>query len=362
MNMLRQWFALCLCLQFGLATAAATDELARGGTIYSTHCVSCHGSNGQPDVESPLVKSLGIVPANLADTLFNSREPVSAWKTVVTHGGPALGFSVMMPAFSGTLSEADIDAVLAYIKTEIGGAHDYPDGDLNLYLPLRTKKAFPEDEWVWKLRYSGLDGDDAWKNTLEYEFRIGKRAQGVLELTHEADGDTSRLGQLEPGFKYVFKHDRRAGFIMTGAAQFAVPLNNDAHWEFLPYVAVGKILNDDFTFQGSARLKLDLEDSNESSSELAGVVHWTHTTWPRNVFPALEIVAEIPFERGSGPGRKDAVQYSILPQARIGLNKRGNIALNVGAELPLNDTGRYDWRSYVYFIWDFADGGLFDGW
>ena len=79
MNMLRQWFAFCLCLQFGVATAAATDELARGGTIYSTHCVSCHGSNGQPDVESPLVKSLGIVPANLADTLLKSRGPVSAW-------------------------------------------------------------------------------------------------------------------------------------------------------------------------------------------------------------------------------------------------------------------------------------------
>jgi hypothetical protein len=30
--------------------------------------------------------------------------------------------------------------------------------------------------------------------------------------------------------------------------------------------------------------------------------------------------------------------------------------------LPLNDDYRYDWRVYVYFIWDFADGGLFDGW
>jgi hypothetical protein len=43
-------------------------------------------------------------------------------------------------------------------------------------------------------------------------------------------------------------------------------------------------------------------------------------------------------------------------------NKRGNIALNTGLELPLNDHDRYDWRAYVYFIWDFADGGLFEGW
>jgi hypothetical protein len=56
------------------------------------------------------------------------------------------------------------------------------------------------------------------------------------------------------------------------------------------------------------------------------------------------------------------VQWSLIPQARFGLNKRGNIALNAGLELPLNDDYRYDWRFYVFFIWDFADGGLFDGW
>ncbi|MFZ2235746.1 MAG: cytochrome c [Dokdonella sp.] len=362
MKIVQGLLAICLLLYSSTAASAAGEYLLRGEAVFSTHCASCHGSSGKPDPDSPLVKALGVVPADFDDKLFNSREPVSAWKTVVTHGGPALGFSEMMPAFGGTLSEADIDAVLAYIKTDLGGEHDYPDGDLNLYLPLRTKKVFPEDEWVWKQRYSGQDGDDAWKSTLEYEFRIGKRAQGIMEVTHETKGSRSEFGHLEPGFKYVFSHDRRAGFILAGAAQVAVPLNRDAHWEFLPYIAVGKIINDDFTFQGSARLKLDLEQSDNSSAELAGVVHWTHTNWPRNIFPALEVVAEVPFERGTGAARKDAVQISVLPQARIGLNKRGNIALNVGVELPVNDTGRYDWRGYIYLIWDFADGGLFEGW
>ncbi len=355
-------FAVCLLLQVGSAAAVVGDDLVRGEAVFSTHCVSCHGSAGRPDPESAVVKALGVVPANLSDKLFNSREPFSDWKIVVTDGGPALGFSAMMPAFGGTLSESDIDAVLTYIKTGIGGEHDYPDGELNLFLPLRTKKAFPEDEWVWKQRYSGLDGDDAWKGILEYEFRIGKRGQGVLEATYEDTSSSSRFGHLEPGFKYVLHHDRQAGFILTGAAQVGVPLNSDAHWEFLPYLAVGKVINDDFTFQGSGRLKLDLEDSDNSSAEIAGIVHWTHTTVPRNVFPALELVAEVPFERGTGATRKDAVQVSVLPQARIGLNKRGNIALNVGVELPINATDRYDWRGYVYFIWDFADGGLLEGW
>jgi len=351
-----------LLFPFGWAATVVADDLAKGATIFSANCVSCHGPEGRPDPESPLVKSLGVVPANFSDKLFNSREPVSDWKTVVIHGGPALGFSEMMPAFGDALSESDIDAVLAYVKTGLAGEHDYPDGDLNLFLPVRTKKAFPEDEWVWKQRYTGQDGDNSWKNTLEYEFRIGQRAQGIMEVTHEVEGDVSEFGHLEPGFKYVLKHDRQAGFILTGAAQFGVPLNHDANWEFLPYLAVGKVLNNDFTFQGSARLKLDLEDSDGSSAEFAGIVHWTHTNWPRNVFPGLEVIAEVPFERGSGDARMDKVQFSLLPQARIGLNKRGNIALNVGVELPVNDTDRYDWRGYIYFIWDFADGGLFEGW
>lgn len=357
---------LPVALLMGISPVFAGDtslasEWETGQRIYRDNCVACHGPGGRPDPDSPLVQALGVVPANFSDALFNSREPAGDWKTVITHGGPALGFSEKMPAFGTSLSAEEINAVLGYIKT-LGGEHDYPDGSLNLFLPIRTKKAFPEDEWVWKQRYTGQDGDDAWKNTLEYEFRIGQRGQGILELTHETAGSQSEFGHFEPGFKYVLKHDAEAGFIATAAAQVGIPLNHDANWELLPYIAVGKVLNDAFTFQGSARLKLDLEDSDAGSAELAGIVHWVHSDWPRNVFPALELVAEIPFERGSGDARQDALQFSLLPQARVGLNKRGNIALNIGVELPVNDTERYDWRAYVYFIWDFADGGLLEGW
>jgi mono/diheme cytochrome c family protein len=355
------WFSLGGALVAPAGANETSADLVRGEEIYRGNCATCHGPEGRPDPDSALVQGLGVVPANFSDPLFNSREPLSDWKIVVSHGGTALGFSEQMPAFGDSLSEADIDAVLAYVKT-LGGEHDYPDGELNLLLPIRTKKAFPEDEWVWKQRYTGQDGDNAWKNTLEYEFRVGRRAQGILEVTHEVEGSHSEFGHFEPGFKYALKHDRDAGFILTGAAQVGIPLNGSAHWEFLPYLAFGKILSDAWTLQGSGRLKLDLENSDKSSAELAGILHWVDAPRPRWVFPALEVIAEVPFERGTGPGRKEAVQWSVLPQARIGLNKRGNIALNVGMEWPLNDRDRYDWRAYVYFIWDFADGGLLEGW
>lgn len=363
MDRCRRIFTLImLCGVLTAATTSARGEegsITHGSMVYQANCAACHGPTGEPD--AALSKQLGVTPANFSDPLFNSREPLTDWKVVVTEGGPALGFSDKMPAFGASLSEKDIDAVLAYIKT-LAGRHDYPDGKLNLFLPIRTKKAFPEDEWVWKQRYTSQDGDDAWKNTLEYEFRIGQRGQGILEVTHEVEGGQSEFGHLEPGYKHVLKHDADAGFILAAAAQVGVPLNRDANWEFLPYLAFGKILNETWTLQGSGRLKLDLEESDNSSAELAAIVHWVDAPRPRWVFPALEIVAEVPFERGSGSNRKEAVQWSILPQARIGLNKRGNIALNVAVEWPLNDRERHDWLAYVYFIWDFADGGLFEGW
>ena len=182
----------------GIGTVALADAMQRGAEHFAAKCASCHGTAGWPDPDSPVVKSLGVVPADFSDALFNSREGESEWKLVVTHGGAALGFSDKMPAFGESLSEDDIDSVLTYVKT-LGGEHDYPDGSLNLFLPIRTKKAFPEDEWVLKQRYSEQDGDNPWKNTLEYEFRLGQRWQGILEVNYTKQGDNSDFGHFAPG-------------------------------------------------------------------------------------------------------------------------------------------------------------------
>lgn len=340
-----------------LWSAPAVADLARGRAVFEANCAACHGPRGHPDPDSAVVQALGVVPADFADALFNSREPESDWRIVVTHGGPALGFSDRMPAFGESLGAADIDAVLDYVKT-LGGEHDYPDGGHNHFLGLRTKKAFPEDEWVWKTRYASQDGADQLRHTLEYEWRIGQRWQGVLEASYLSAGGEGRWDVFEPGFKYVVRHDLAAGFIATVGANVGVPLRGDREWEFLPYVAAARDLGD-WSVQGHARLKLPTDDPGAGSAEFATVAHWVHTDWPRNVFPGIELVAEVPFDRGPGMER---VQWSLIPQARIGLNKRGHVALNVGVEVPLNDTERYDWRGYLNLIWDFADGGFFEGW
>ena len=83
---------MATCIAIAMATTAWADVVTRGGEIYQANCAVCHAPDGNPDPESPVVQGLGVVPANFADTLFNSREGESEWKLVVTYGGAALAF------------------------------------------------------------------------------------------------------------------------------------------------------------------------------------------------------------------------------------------------------------------------------
>ena len=86
----------------------------------------------------------------------------------------------------------------------------------------------------------------------------------------------------------------------------------------------------------------------------SAVVHWQPSIWPRSVIPGLEATVTAPFDGGD-------LEATLFPQALLGLTRGGHVALNLGAEFPLNDQS-YDVRGYMYLIWDFADGSFFKGW
>jgi hypothetical protein len=76
------------------------------------------------------------------------------------------------------------------------------------------------------------------------------------------------------------------------------------------------------------------------------------------VFPALEFTATAPFDPAD---EEDSVQWTVLPQLRIGLTRGAHVALNLGVEIPLSDQS-WDARYHLTLLWDFADGSLFKGW
>lgn len=342
-----------VALLFAAYSNQAPADDATGHKIYEERCAVCHGSAGKPDEDNPVVSALGVMPADFSDPLFNSREPAGDWEMVIKHGGHAMGLAEQMPAQGEALNDEQISDVTDYIKSLVD-TRMYPPGEMNLMLPIRTKKAFPEDEVVYHGRFTDEDGSNAQKNVLEIEKRVGKRGQVILELVHESEGSVSELAEAEVGYKHALVYSKR--HILSAAAVVAIPVEADGDGELQTYLAYGRELSTKWTLQSSLRLKFPFEDSSDGEVELAGIVHYTHSPWPRRIFPALEVTATQPFRSANGD-----LEWTAMPQVRIGLTRGGHVALNLGAEFPLSDQA-WDRRFYVTLLWDFADGGFFKGW
>jgi len=58
----------------------------------------------------------------------------------------------------------------------------------------------------------------------------------------------------------------------------------------------------------------------------------------------------------------EKIIYDILPQIQVTLNRRRNVRFNFGIRLPLNETEGRSTTVMAYILWDWFDGGFFEGW
>ena len=66
---------------------------------------------------------------------------------------------------------------------------------------------------------------------------------------------------------------------------------------------------------------------------------------------------------GSLPeGRANVVDTDLVPQLQVTLSRRQHLLLGVGVRVPLTHTSRRPTRVVAYLLWDWFDGGLFEGW
>lgn len=95
--------------------------LAQGRQVYADQCASCHGAGleGQPDWKSPLPS--GRLPAPPHDATGHTwHHADDVLFRLVKEGTAAVvggGYESDMPGFGDVLSDAEIQAVLAYIKS-----------------------------------------------------------------------------------------------------------------------------------------------------------------------------------------------------------------------------------------------------
>ncbi|MGH6927416.1 MAG: c-type cytochrome [Dongiaceae bacterium] len=96
-------------------------QVAAGEALYRAHCASCHGANleGQPDWRTRL--PTGRLPAPPHDESGHTWHHPDEVLVRIIEDGPAfyatLRVETDMPAFGQKLSDRDIAAVLAYIKS-----------------------------------------------------------------------------------------------------------------------------------------------------------------------------------------------------------------------------------------------------
>lgn len=105
----------------GLLPGDPAERLAAGKAVYDAHCAACHGADlaGQPNWRERLAN--GRLPAPPHDATGHTWHHDDDMLFALTKQGPGPfappGYQSDMPAYGGTLSDAEIRAVLAYIKS-----------------------------------------------------------------------------------------------------------------------------------------------------------------------------------------------------------------------------------------------------
>jgi mono/diheme cytochrome c family protein len=349
--------ALALCAGLMLAgLALGSDDPLTGKQLFVRHCARCHTNSGTGlPANHPLLANFETPPADFSDPLFNSREPRGDWFLVVKHGAARLGLSHQMPAHGGRMTDAEIERVLEHLAS-FADTRGYPPGELNFTRSVRTIKAFPETELLLLGRYEGpQDGAPAaWRSTLYHARRLGRRFQAEAKLSHLSQGAVSQIHDAELGVKWAF-HNRGQSLLLAAGTDLEIPIQSTADATLVPYLSHAAPLGGRFTLQGTLRTHLPLGELGGGDVELSEVVHWLPTPWRRGVFPGLELTAAAPF---AAEGRW---RLALIPQLHLALSKRGHVALNIGAELPLagaRGNAAFVSTRFCSGIWPTAASGL----
>ena len=364
-------FFLTAAAVLGATQEQAPKALRTGKEIYLESCATCHGANGRGQSRSRV--GFDVRLPDFADCNFATREIDSDWIGITSNGGPSRGFSEIMPAFGKALTLEEITLAVGHIRTFCTDKN-WPRGELNLPRPLVTEKAFPEDEAVFAMSVS--EDLDSIMGEFIYEQRFGARNQLEVAVPFgwskrpvaTPDLETkwgSSLGDISVAVKRAFYHDLKAGSILSGSAELIVPTGDEntgfgkGTFIFEPFLTFGQILPGDFFLQAQAGMEIPFQREkaeNEAFLRVALGHSMSFRPWGRTWSPMVEVLAA----RELTSDKK--ILFDVVPQIQVTLNKRQHIRFNVGVRLPLNETSDRNLAVMGYLLWDWFDGGFFEGW
>ena len=336
-----------------------------GEQLYAAACAACHGTDGAG--APPSTVGFDIRIPDFTDCSFASREPDGDWLGVIHDGGPVRAFDRMMPAFGDALTEDEMLRILSHIRGFCGD-DSWLRGELNLPRPLVTDKAYPEDEYVVTLT-TDAEGSGAVTTQFVYEKRFGSQNQIEIVVPFRfaeraSGGWRGGVGDLAFAYKRVLFHSLDSGSIFSATGEIVFPTGNEEKGfgkgvtVFEPFVTYGQILPRDsfLQFQGGFELPSDRNRPDEAFWRTAIGTTLTQGNFGRAWSPIVEILGARDLEPGT------TTAWDVLPQVQISLPTRQHVLLNVGVRVPLTDPGLRSTQIIVYLLWDWFDGGFFDGW
>ncbi len=100
------------------ANASASDRGDTGEGAYMGYCVKCHGYEGKGD--GPLAEDIGdTLPRDLSDAEYMSTRSDEQLFNVIKNGGKGTGFSDSMPDWGYNFPDADIKALVQFIRSDL---------------------------------------------------------------------------------------------------------------------------------------------------------------------------------------------------------------------------------------------------
>ncbi len=353
-------------LVFYGALACWAQAQESGREIYQAACAACHGHDARGADRSTVGFETPL--PDFTDCNFATREALADWRAVVRQGGPARGFSRIMPAFGDVLSGRQIEEVVNYLRS-FCAEPAWPRGEFNLPRPLVTSKAFPEDETVLTTSVNAR-GAAGVSSEIVYERRLSARNQVEVALPFrfaERPGShwVGGVGDLALGFKRALFHNLAKGAILSLSGEAILPTGEKARGfgkgvtVLETFLAYGQLLPSEgfFQFQGGL-------EAPTHSDDAAKAVYWRGVLGRefrqggdgRLWAPMVELLADRELESGA------RVLWDLVPQFQVTLSRRQHIRANLGVRIPVNQTADRPVQIMFYLLWDRFDGGLTQGW
>ncbi len=343
-------------------------DLSTPKGLYEAGCQYCHATDGR-GVDLATV-GFDVPLPDFSDCSFATREPDADWFIVTHQGGPIRGFANNMPSFADAFSDAQIDQVVDYLRVFCNDDR-YPRGELNFPRPFVTEKAYPEDEVVFTLG-GNADGLGGVRGQFVYERRVGAAGQIEIEVPMglrqiEADGAwVGGIGDIELGYKQALVHSLDKGFIFSANIGGKLPTGDEEKglgggaFIIEPFVSAGLALPADsyMHLHIGGELSTDTEKvAHEAFYRAAIGTTFTAGRFGRAFSPMIEILGLSEFEDEGTVNELD-----LLPQVQITLNTRQHVIASLGVRFPATHREGRSTQILFYLLWEWFDGGFFDGW